>query len=521
MKRVLSSLLLLSIIASSAYGSCGDCKCDPTGRSYLSVRPEFVSQTPELLSAFRGDREFAREGGINGAFQFVVFGSKSTNAERLAHYFFPFCKDTLLVSEAKALSNPNQYLPGDISSEDFDIITVNGDFLSEIQIAPRQSTIGFGMYYRNAFWVNEERGHAFFFSASLPVIRVKNDLEFRETVLNDGGGVDTRVDGVVANMKEAFRRPALKHGRIDCRCDMTETKVGDIELKLGYEWLQHEPCHLESYFGVVAPGGNKPDDTNLFSAVVGNGKHWGVIWGTSFGTVVWQNEEKERTLRLEYALNSQYLFQNKQCRLFDLKDRPWSRYLDMYENLEQAQLAASLIGTDPINAANLATPGANLMHLATDVNPGFSFNVTGAVVYRSPCYEGELGVNFWARQAECLKLDCFQEGFAVQRLLGGGQTNPYRNIQGDPAIEQLGGGATDFTALQFYQQNVVTEDQIDLLSASQPAVTSHIVYGSVGKRWDERKYPSILSLGASYEFSSHTNATVQRWTGWAKLGFSF
>lgn len=39
---------------------------------------------------------------------------------------------------------------------------------------------------------------------------------------------------------------------------MKRTGLADMEVKLGYEWLQQEPCHLESYVGLILPTGNAP-----------------------------------------------------------------------------------------------------------------------------------------------------------------------------------------------------------------------------------------------------------------------
>ena len=38
----------------------------------------------------------------------------------------------------------------------------------------------------------------------------------------------------------------------------SKTGVADIEFKVGYEWIQEEPFHLESYLGILIPTGNKP-----------------------------------------------------------------------------------------------------------------------------------------------------------------------------------------------------------------------------------------------------------------------
>src|SRR5690606_21046646 len=122
----------------------------------------------------------------------------------------------------------------------------------------------------------------------------------------------------------------------------------------------------------------------------------------------------------------------KQIRSFDLKNKPWSRYIDMYINQEQAQLA--LTDADAI----LATPGINILTQHVKVTPGLVHDINSAFVFSVRKFEGEVGYNFFAKRAECVKLACpWIEGPSLKHSNGNGQTNPIRNIQGNPFLEQV------------------------------------------------------------------------------------
>src|SRR5579872_141632 len=98
-KFILSCLVLLGMISSAAYAdSCkpkavcaptNSCDVNATSRSYLDSRPLFQSASPEMVSGFRNSRLHDREDGKEGAFEIVILGSKSTNSDNLARYFFP------------------------------------------------------------------------------------------------------------------------------------------------------------------------------------------------------------------------------------------------------------------------------------------------------------------------------------------------------------------------------------------------------------------------------------------------
>ena len=399
-------------------------------------------------------------------------------------------------------------------------------FKSRITIQPKQTVVGFGIQYRQSLWQNEEKGRGLYVDIILPITHVRNRLDLEETILNltndntPNSAIQTGVgDGPVGNMIDAFKQPGFLYGKIDDDADqMRRTGLADMEIKLGYEWLQNEPCHLESYIGLVLPTGNAPKGEYLFEAIVGSGKHVGVSFGSNFGTQIWSCQNDDRCLRIEHASHSQYLFKKDHVRSFDLKNRPWSRYLSMYASQEDAQAA--------FNSGNQTsfTPGINLMTAEVRVTPGFSHNMNTAIVYQSKGFACEGGYNFFARRAEHVELDDALSGnFAIKHALGQGQTNPLRDISGTGQIE-VANIVSDVgnlpVSLANYSQSVITSDDIDLASASTPCNLSHTIYGNIGYNWDEREYPMGLHAGGSYTFSNSNNSVVDRWTLWGKFTIS-
>ena len=326
-------------------------------------------------------------------------------------------------------------------------------------------------------------------------------------------------DTVVGSMKDAFKQKGFKYGKIDdCADDMKRTGLADMEVKLGYEWLQQEPCHLESYVGLILPTGNAPQGEYMFEAVVGSGKHVGLTFGSNFGTQIWECKDSERCLRVEHASHSQYLFKKEHVRSFDLKNRPWSRYLSMYESEEQAQNAST---TEDIYGL---TPGINLMTRTVNVIPGLSHNMNTALVYQSKglCLEG--GYNFFARRAEHIELDTSLPSIALKHVEGEGKTNPLRDISGTAQTETGVNAISSIGILPVpvanYSQSVITTDDIDLASASTPCHIAHTIYGNIGYNWDEKEYPMGVGMGGSYTFSNSNNSVVDRWTIWGKFSIS-
>jgi len=109
-------------------------------------------------------------------------------------------------------------------------------------------------------------------------------------------------------------------------------------------------------------------------------------------------------------------------------------------------------------------------------------------------------------------------GPSLKSSLGKGETNPARDITGNVFLNSIN---IQQNAFEDYDNNLIKEHDLDLNSAAQPAGLSYTFYGSLGYRCDEREYPLLAHIGGSYEFANESNATLDRWTLWAKTGVSF
>lgn len=518
MKLYIYILVLIGLLYQSALGNCclSSCDCQETSHSYLAIRPHFQSASPELVSAVTIPQSLYNKHPNNHLVQWTVFASSSTNTEDLARYFFPFCKTTLIADE-----NAGEPLPRDLFTQHFNIFTRRGTFRSQISIAPIQKVAGFGLYYRYNFWSPGD-AQGFWTSISFPLQRVINNLRLHETVLDNGGGaLLTSNNFVFENMIQALQQPDWNFGKLSCT-SCSKTGIADIEVKFGYHW-NNEHAFIEGYGGPLIPTGNKPNAEFLFQPIVGHGKHGGIFLGST-GGYVWQLQ-CDFQLGAYYAAHSLYLFQNTQCRSFDLKFKPWSRYLQVYSNKEQALAASKLFATNAVVAANIATPGINIFTQQLLVKPGFIQNISAALVFIRKNWQFEFGYNAYWRSAECVQLDCpWQEGPALKHLDGRGFTNPFREITGNPILDDI---LTNID-LDNYQNNKIQESDLDLLSAAQPGFASHTFFNSIRYEHTVRSKHSIndnsvvfLSTGFSYEFVPHTNAAPERWTWWGKIGGDF
>ncbi len=511
-----------SCCSTTACNSNASCACPSGSKTFFTNIPLFQSYRPELWTSFRNDRMLSESCGWGGILDIVVYGGQSTNPDQLAAYFLPNCKNNLLVTEALNPLPPfdNSTVLGDVMAQHFNIVTNNETFSSRICFGARHSEAGVGLHWKQGFAFNDDKSKWWYLDINLPLTWVKNRMSINETILNNGGGVDTAAsnDPAVVDMTTAFRQAGWKYGKIDCRCKNTKFGVADIELKFGRQWWS-DCCNAAGYVGVLIPTGNRAKGCYVFEPIVGHGGSAGLIFGSEGGYELWNSCNNNWHLSWAWAAQGMYLFSRCQTRSFDLKNKPWSRYQEVYANLAQATEAAALADAESPRAQYLSTPGINVFTQCMKVTPGVWSNATTSFIVESECgFGGELGYNLLARQSECVDLN-WVEGAALKHTEGGGFTTFIRDITPSP---YLNSSAVDCSGVSLanYSSAVIHKADLDLQSAAHPAGLVHLVYGSMGWLWD-CKFPSYFTVGASYEFPYHDYSVMKRWTVWGKVGVTF
>lgn len=510
------------------------CDTESTSKSYMNFQPEFQVGSPEYIAGFRhnGFDESEECWGL----QIAVFGGRTTKPSHLGRYFGPFGIDMSDDMPLRFGTDPSRVSGNfDLLAQHFSILTKNDVtstqpfFLSSVTMKPKQSFVGVGFQFRYNFWHNYERERGWWFSISTPVEHKTNAMHFEENLINDGGGAVTpgsTISGKTipnqpffGTMTAAFEQSDWEFGKIKTSGSLKKTGLADIDLRIGYEWLQLTPYHLESFFGIIIPTGNKPHAHYLFEPIIGNGGHFAVEWGATYEIDIWDNECREMYVSLELSAVGKYLFQRKQTRMLDLKYKPWSRYIQLYANKDAAQTA--------FNTQDLYgfTPGINVLTQEVNVTPGYqAFGNTAFILDWRRC-SFEAGYNLFVRRAECVELkNNFTATAAIKDFLGVGSTSPIRDMQGNPYTETAVQISDPLFPLpvpvNLYEQSIIRESDLDLNSANTPATVAHTIYGNFNVDFECREWPLFIDAGASYTFS-HVDNVVEKWMVWGKFGVLF
>ena len=480
----------------------------------------YQSYRPELWAGFYNDHMQLKNEGFGGGLDFVLFGGTSTNKNNLANYFLPNCHNGL--STREIITETEQ---SDLDAINFNIVTTNGiaddttsGFLSESCFQAQESVAGLGLHYKQAFWHRDNNSKWFYVDVSSSLQQVRHKITICEDITDDGGGAATDVlPQAVGSLTEAMNQAAWDFGKINSGCTMKKAGLADIEFKVGHEWW-HDHCHYAGYAGVLIPTGNKAKGEYVFEPIVGHGKYFGFMMGFEADAIVWTSRCEKWDADFNFAANGLYLFKNTQVRSFDLKNKPWSRYIAMYASEADAQAAADLEDSDAVQAQYNATPGINILTRCVNVTPGFAFNATTNILLRRYCgFQAELGYNLFARQHECVTLaQPWQTGPAIKALSGNGETNPVANISGNFLLSSI-----EPVTLANYETSLIQASDLDLNSAAHPNILVNLFYATLGYRWNKEHCPMDLNIGVAYEFAERTFAVMNRLSGWIKYGLSF
>jgi len=193
------------------------------------------------------------------------------------------------------------------------------------------------------------------------------------------------------------------------RCYRKKSGLSDIQVALGWNFLLDECYHAGFNIRGAMPTGTRPHGEYLFEPTIGNGKHWELGVGFSGHWNFWTSCNECWTWAAFCDVNVTHLFATQQCRTFDLKCKPLSRYMlaGKYDtpvrNLKYGS-PGEPEGAPSKQFKGIYTPVANLTTMSVDVSSAAQADMVLMLqgVWNNK-WSFDLGYNFWARS--CEKID--------------------------------------------------------------------------------------------------------------------
>lgn len=450
-----------------------------------------------------------------GAVQATAFYQESTNKTDLGKYFGIYnwltaqqrIQDFIQVKD-DATNSP--LLPKNIIHDPNNTVTemlhVKGTF------RPKQTSYGVRLDFNQKL---DKLARGLYFKVTAPIVKVKNDMG----ITYSGGTLTQTVPGLdvkksladfLAGGVATTTQDALTHAKI-AGSDST-TGVADVDVALGYNFLYEDTKHVGAKVCLTIPTGGSPDGVKLFEARVGNNGHWALGLGVDGKFELWKDDNK--SLDLGFAFNYKYLFNATEKRTLDFKfsdsisDTALAGKHVMYGHYRLAGKRAS----------SKLFPLANVLTQDVGVEPGSQ--VEGLVDFAFNCgnFTFDLGYNFYAREAENVSVKSWSNGtYAMVRTTAPipYDTSGVENFFDPTDPVYAYDGTSDTVQVPIHRDHLMPE------TAASPVYVTHKIFTGFGYAWNKWNYPVMAGVGGSWEFVQGSNAALDGWALWAKLGLRF
>ena len=383
----------------------------------------------------------------------------------------------------------------DISAAWLQINSPTETFESTVRIRPRriEAGVAFNFFARlttlcdlDCDWINR-----WWISGFIPVQWVQHNLHLEECTN------EVAEDSPFANARQAFNNNEWCFGKLPCKA-LSKWGVADILLQTGYDFLLDDLNHLSLYACGFIPTSKVLKSEVLFEPTLGNLGHAGLGFGLDGDWCIWECNDYSY-LNWLTDIRYAYFFKRKERRMSDLFfNEDWSRYL----------LVA--------HPDDLETPlpGINFFTQELTIKPRSTVNFWTALHWAQGSCHAELGYNFWWRQQEIATGFCDPNVviFDITGVPGertSASTATIRNGQSGP-----GAPLSDPVPV------LVTANDFSLESPTIPNIYISTFYVSVGHTLTYDSYYSMLSVGASYDWS-HRNSGFDGFGGWLKYSLEF
>ena len=472
-------------------------KREAFSRSFMYTKPAFYDVVME--QALWHDVEFHKKGKIKGGFQAIPFFQDSIAMDKNARYFLMNGKTELLVA-------------GDSRIEDLEIrdiraewLQLPSDFRGFLSVNPEQKQQGCVFEYQQdlrLFNISFLKNMYVLFL--LPISMVKNHINLTQTNIENPNINDSNKP---QDILEAFNQPSWEFSRID-NCQKRRVGVAELTIKLGSCYLSNDDFFQLNYYSVIAiPTGNKQTGETMFEPINGNNHHLGIGGGINMQVPL--NRDTTSFAWCGFVdLESVILIRNKQCRTYDLFNKPWSRFLLM-----------NVIG----EKENINQPGVNYMTQRITAKP---FNVVDFAIgwrFHTPIIEAKIGYGIWGHGNERTNL----KQPAPIHIFGQNGVTPV--ITDQPLPFGIAGSAPGKTAskstiafkapddLEFVP--IMTSD-LDPQSGESYGGFAQRAFGSIGWINKRTTIDTILGAGFSVDVPFH-NSLLQLWKVWLKFAITF
>lgn len=330
---------------------------------------------------------------------------------------------------------------------------------------------------------------------------------------------------------DAFNQPDFMYVNFS-NCDLSSFRLSQATFSLGTKYMSKNHIQVIMSSGVIVPLVEQPSNEFILEPVQGYNAHFGFDTKIHFQFPIIEKTPDTSSITMFIDLHNNFLTRNHQLRTYDIKGKPFSRYMKLLDSW-----------------TNSLVPAMNALTIRSRVEP---FNIvtfaTGFRVCHNHCF-GEIGYELWAHGCEVItpqpkanqKLGSWNDDrYGIAFINADGVLGTINATTG--AVEALPSNELGQTASkstinyvsgpdgkinccnttpEFIQKNVyLTLKDLDRRVPAVASAITHKAFMSAGFGRAGKNIDSFVNFGAYIE-ASQNNAALCFWGGWFKAGCTF
>jgi hypothetical protein len=473
-------------------------------QSFMFTRPAYYSLA--MNQALWHDIIYQKKGDTRASFQAIGFYQKSVKQGKTARYFLPDCVN-------KGCEKKNEVIVAGDSIADMlftrdmraEWIDLPNDFEGKFTICPEQNQYGVAIEYHQDLgrFTDIRFLKDWWFSLYVPIVRVENNLNFSQ-ITTSTGQINNCPDTIIA----ALSQPDWKYSKFWCK-QKSDTNVGVLRLTLGSTYMSENNNQLAYYSFVGIPTASEQNPEFIFDPFVGSNHH--LTYGVGINIQFLLNKNTDLS-RICFFINLENIFhiRNFQKRTYDLKDKPYSRFLQFKKENGSP--------TETFSGVNILTLESKVRtYDVVDFSTGWRIKTDKA--------EFELSYNVWGHGDEKLTLRCPLLALHKCERYGIAGTGSML-VKGQSVATSANKSTISCLADNDLDSNnnpefiPIKESDIDLKSGAATSALNHKVQLVAGIVHKGKKIDGIMGLGFFVDIPQK-NAALKLWGTWVKFGGSF
>jgi len=339
-------------------------------------------------------------------------------------------------------------------------------------------------------WTSWDWLRDWWYQIELPIFQVKRDMRLV---------CSSKIAGQADQLYQAFVRPDLEYAHL-INGPQKRTGVPCVALILGSTYRAPYGTVVTYAAGFEIPTESKPEIKNLFQPTLGMRGTGAVIADLAIDVPL--SDIARGETRWYIALRNRFYLSNTQKRTFDLRHKPWSRYMLVHKK-----------------GSALYIPAANVLTQRAKIHPYSFFDMISGFSFTSGSFTGEITYGLWAHAKEyiVIRSPCVEKiepDYTQYGIMG---SDPAYTASASTIVYK----ADDDTDKDGHPTFVTIKDtDIDINSGVYRGGLGQRAHVAVYYRSPDCRGGIFAGIGTFYEWP-HTNALLKNWGAWGTVGYEW